>query len=201
MRFILIVLCFGLISGGALAQAGPGTGFYARIRMAGVEAPVEYRSTGPRARTDIMVGGIMQTYISDREKGVLIHLSAAGNRRTALLFPLDRGEALLPLPLTLEHLQARATLKPIGSSLIAGQSCRLLEFSAYLNQSGVACVNADGVILQMTQKGRNAPLYQVVAYTKGAQDAKWFVIPPDYQTLALPGMGGAAGNAMPAPVP
>lgn len=198
MRWLIVLLSLMALTPVANAQVSSEPDFFARVRMAGFEAPVEVRRTGARLRVDMLSGGVSQTYITDRDKGVLIHLTSAGGKRIALLFPLNREAALLPLPLDLATLEARATVRPVGSSLMAGQPCRTLEFSGYLNQSGMACANSDGILMQMTQKGRNAPLFQVVAYARGAQDAKWFVIPPDYQTAVLPGLGGAAAPAGPA---
>lgn len=201
MRLLIAIFALFTVASGARAQISSEPDFFARIRMAGFEAPVEFRRTGAKVRVDMLSGGVTQTYIADRDKGVLIHLTAAGGKRTALLFPMGREQALLPLPLDLAALEARATVRPVGSSLMGGQPCRTVEFSGYLNQSGMACVNSDGVLMQMTQKGRNAPLFQVVAYARGVQDAKWFVIPPDYQTAVLPGLGGASeaiGNVLPA---
>ncbi|WP_298333309.1 hypothetical protein [Asticcacaulis sp.] len=197
MRWLIFVLSLMVVPPGARAQVSSEPDFFARVRMAGFEAPVEVRRTGAKMRLDMLSGGVSQTYIADRDKGVLIHLTSAGGKRIALLFPLSREAALLPLPLDLATLEARATVRPVGSSLMAGQPCRTLEFSGYLNQSGMACANSDGILMQMTQKGRNAPLFQVVAYARGAQDAKWFVIPPDYQTAVLPGLGGATAPAGP----
>ncbi|ESQ77064.1 hypothetical protein AEYBE204_18455 [Asticcacaulis sp. YBE204] len=177
------------------AQAQIVPDLYAKIRLAGFENPVELRRSGNKTRIDIVSGGILQTYIADQDRGLLISLVAAGGKRTALVFPLDRAPALLPLPIDLMTLQDRgATLKPIGSSLQAGQACRLIEFKGYLNQAGVVCVDTSGVILQMTQKGRGTPLFEVAALASGPQDAKWFVIPSDYQTVALPAIGGAAAR-------
>lgn len=197
MRWLIILLSLMALTPTAQAQVSSEPDFFARIRMAGFDTPVEVRRTGSRLRVDMLSGGVSQTYITDRDKGVLIHLTSAGGKRIALLFPLSREAALLPLPLDLATLEARATVRPVGSSLMAGQPCRTLEFSGYLNQSGMACANSDGILMQMTQKGRNAPLFQVVAYARGAQDAKWFIIPPDYQTAVLPGLGGAAAPAGP----
>lgn len=197
MRWLIFVLSLMVVTPGARAQVSSEPDFFARVRMAGFEAPVEVRRTGVKMRVDMLSGGVSQTYIADRDKGVLIHLTAAGGKRIALLFPLSREAALLPLPLDLATLESRATVRPVGSSLMAGQPCRTLEFSGYLNQSGMACANSDGILMQMTQKGRNVPLFQVVAYARGAQDAKWFVIPPDYQTAVLPGLGGATAPTGP----
>lgn len=198
MRWLIVLLSLMALRPVANAQVSSEPDFFARVRMAGFETPVEVRRTGAKMRLDILSGGVSQTYIADRDKGVLIQLTSAGGKRIALLFPLSREAALLPLPLDLATLEARATVRPVGSSLMAGQPCRTLEFSGYLNQSGMACANSDGILMQMTQKGRNAPLFQVVAYARGAQDAKWFVIPPDYQTAVLPGLGGATAPTGPA---
>ncbi|MDC7681790.1 hypothetical protein PQU92_00770 [Asticcacaulis sp. BYS171W] len=188
-------LIFGclLIGAACAAKAQTVPDLYAKIRLAGFEAPIELRRSGDKTRIDLNAAGVQQTYIVDQERGILVNLIVTNGRRLALVFPADRGAALLPLPIDMASMEARgAVLKPMGASLLAGQPCRLIEFSGYLNQSGVICVNAAGLILQMTQKGRNAALFQVSSLTTGAQDAKWFSIPPDYQTVALPGVGGAA---------
>lgn len=176
--------------------------FYARIKVAGFTAPVELRQSGQRNRIDLVVGGVTQSYITDRDKGVLIALTTSGTSKLALVFPLDRADAIVPLPLDLSVMTRTAAVKPVGAALIGGRSCRLMEFSGYLNQAGMICVNSDNIILQMTKQGRNEPLFQVTDLTMGPQPPQWFRTPPDYVVAVVPGIGGASAPvAGPAPAP
>ena len=102
---------------------------YARVRVAGFATPVEVRQSGLKTRVDLTAGGVLQSYIADREKGVLVSLTATGQNRIALVFPLDRTDGVTPLPLDLAVLVRQATLKVVGASMIGGRSCRLIEFS------------------------------------------------------------------------
>ena len=167
---------------------------YAKVKVAGFTVPIEVRQTDIKTRVDLTIGGILQSYIADREKGVLISLTATGQNRTALVFPLDRGEGLIPLPLDLAVLVRQATLKVVGASLVGGRPCRLIAFSNYLNQSGLICASAENVILQMTRKGQRNPLFEVIDYSMSKQDPKWFRTPPDYQIAVVPAIGGASAS-------
>ncbi|MCR6661054.1 MAG: hypothetical protein NVV72_17630 [Asticcacaulis sp.] len=167
---------------------------YARVKVAGFPTPVNIRRSGMKTRVDLTAGGGPQSYIADREKGVLISLTATGQNRLALVFPLDRTEGILPLPLDLSILAQQSTLKVVGASLVAGRPCRLMEFSGYLNQSGMVCASSDNIILQMTQKGRRDALFEVLELSAARQDPKWFRTPPDYQVAVVPGIGGASGD-------
>ena len=170
---------------------------YAHILVAGFASPVELRQSGAKTRLDVTSGGVLQTFIADRDKGVLITMTATGQSRTALVFPLDRAKSIVPLPIDLSVLTAGATLKPVGASLVAGRSCRLMSFSAYLGQSGMICVSAENVILQMTKQGRKEPLFQVSDIVIAKQDPSWFRTPPDYQVAVLPAIGGAGAAVTP----
>ena len=194
-------MCFALaLSGPATAQvAGANTpdnvshpDLYVHIRVAGFSSPVELRQSGARTRLDLSAGGVLQTYIADRDKGVLISLTATGQSRIALVFPLDHNEGIVPLPLDLSVMARQGTLKVVGASMVAGRSCRLIEFTGYLGQAGIVCASMDNIILQMTRKGRNQPLFQVTDIVVARQDPKWFRAPPDYQLSVLPAIGGAS---------
>ncbi|MGN6210699.1 hypothetical protein [Asticcacaulis sp.] len=175
-------------------DAATRTDLYARIKVAGFATPVDIRQSGMKTRVDLTAGGVPQSYIADREKGVLISLTATGQNRLALVFPLDRTEGILPLPLDLSILARQSTLKVVGASLVSGHPCRLMEFSGYLNQSGMVCASSDNIILQMTQKGRRDALFEVLELSAARQDPKWFRTPPDYQVAVVPGIGGASGD-------
>lgn len=178
----------GLSGATVAASAQTHAEFHARLKVAGFVTLVDLRQSGAKMRVDVN----NQTYITDRDKGILISLTTNGPSKIALVFPLDRGDAIVPLPLDLSVMTASAVVKPVGASLVGGKSCRLMEFSGYLNQSGMICVNSDNVILQMTKQGRNEPLFQVTDLTMGPQDAQWFRTPPDYQVAVVPGIGGAS---------
>ncbi|CAL4867643.1 hypothetical protein MMA231_01908 [Asticcacaulis sp. MM231] len=197
-----MVLALGMICApGAEAQgiddlSGPvvHADLYARVKVAGFSAPVDLRQSGQKTRVDVTSGGILQTYIADRDKGVLISMTATGQNRMALVFPLDHAEGVIPLPLELPVLVRQATVKPVGASIVGGRPCRVMEFSGYLNQSGIICVSLDNIILQMTKQGRREPLFQVIELTVGRQEAKWFRTPPEYQVAVVPGIGGASAS-------
>lgn len=172
----------------------PHVDLYARVKVAGFAAPVDIRQSGARTRVDLTAGGVLQSYIADREKGVLISLTATGQNRIALVFPLDRADGVTPLPLDLAVFVRQATLKVVGASMVNGRPCRLIEFSNYLNQSGLLCASPENVILRMTDKGRRDPLFEVLDLTVGRQDAKWFRAPPDYQIAVVPAIGGASAS-------
>lgn len=166
----------------------------AKVRVAGFAAPVDIRQSGAKTRVDLTASGMLQSYIADREKGVLISLTTTGQSRTALVFPLDRAEGVVPLPLDLSVLVRQATLKVVGVSMVGGRPCRLIEFSNYLSQSGLLCASPENVILQMTKKGQNKPLFEILELSMGAQDPKWFRAPPDYQIAVVPAIGGASAQ-------
>jgi hypothetical protein len=185
------------------AQVGPlHADLYARVKVAGLTKPVDLHQSGAKMRLDMTNGGIVQTYITDRDKGILISMTASAQNRLALVFPLDRAEGVVPLPLDLGILARTADLKVVGASLVAGRPCRLIEFANYLNQSGLLCASADNIILSMTRRGSRDPLFVVQDITTGPQDPKWFRTPPDYQIAVIPGIGGASAalSAPPAPV-
>lgn len=173
------------------------TDMYAHIRVAGFTAPVELRQSGLKMRLDLTSGGALQTYITDREKGVLIALTATGQSRLALVFPLDRADAIIPLPLDLSIMARTAKFKPMGAALVGGRSCKVMAFSDYLGQSGVICVSAENIILQMTKQGRREPLFEVTDIIVAHQDPKWFRAPPDFQVAVVPGIGGASASVNP----
>ncbi len=176
------------------AGAGGHVDLYAHIQVAGFATPVELRQSGAKTRLDVTTGGVLQTFIADRDKGILITMTATGQSRVALVFPLDRADGIVPLPVDLSVLTSQSTLKVVGASMVAGKSCRLMEFSNYLGQSGMICVSADNVILKMTKQGKNEPLFQVIDIVVAKQDPVWFRTPPDYQVAVLPAIGGASAS-------
>ncbi|MBS0296010.1 MAG: hypothetical protein JSR45_06825 [Proteobacteria bacterium] len=199
-RLVLFALVAGFLAAPSAAQAPRmAPDFYATIAVAGFERPVEVRQSGLKRRLDIATGGLVQSYITDRTRGALIVLSAAGRRRIAFVFPLAQEEVAQPLPLDLMVMQdGKARLTRIGSSSVAGRSCQLWRYLGYLGRSGTICSTAEGVILQLTPDGRATPLFQVLTLVQTVQDPRWFTVPADYEITALPGMGGLA--VRPAPV-
>jgi hypothetical protein len=193
MRIFIFVLIH-LIFGGLATQGFCASDRYVRLKLGGFENPVDIRQSNDKTRLDVMVGGVLQTYITDLDKRVLITLNSTNQKRVALVFPLSQGFNLVPLPLDISVIEARAELKIIGASQVSNMPCRLMAFSNYLNQSGIVCVASDGLILQMTQGGRNQPLFEVLSLDQSSQPIKWFQIPAEYQTLALPVIGGASGE-------
>lgn len=196
---VLPSLLFALLATPATAQIplGPAADshadLYIKMKVAGFSGPVELRRSGARTRIDLSEGGALQAYITDRDKGLLIAMTASGQSRTALVFPLDHAEAVLPLPLDFATLTAAgAQTQAVGASIVNGRSCRLLSFSGYLNQAGMICVTPDNLILRMTSSGRRDPLFEVTDLAEGKQDPKWFRTPPDYQLAVVPGIGGAS---------
>ena len=207
-RLVFSLLSLLAIAAPAMAQQGvPQQGLalgpapvshpdlYARMKVAGFAAPVEIHQSGMKTRMDLSEGGVLQSYIADRDKGVLISMTATGQSRVALVFPLDHNEGVVPLPLDLGVLTAAgAQLQTVGASIVNGRSCRLMSFSGYLNQGGMICATPDNIILRMTSSGRREPLFEVTELTVARQDPKWFKTPPDYQVAVVPAIGGASGN-------
>ncbi len=192
--FILITAPAGQAQVTGVPDTIPHVDLYARVKVAGFATPVELRQSGTKTRVDLTAGAVLQSYIADREKGVLISLTGTGQNRMALVFPLDRADGVIPLPLDLAVLVRQATLKVVGASMVGGRPCRLIEFSNYLNQAGMICASSENVILQMTKKGRRDPLFEVLELSVGRQDPKWFRAPPDYQIAVVPGIGGASAS-------
>jgi hypothetical protein len=174
--------------------SAPHADLYAKVKVAGFGTPVELRQSGQKTRVDLTAGGVPQSYIADREKGVLISLTATGQNRIALVFPLDRADGIIPLPLDLAVLVRQATLKVVGASMVGGRACRLIEFSNYLGQSGMICASSENVILQMTKKGSRDPLFEVLDLSLEPQDPKRFRTPPGYQIAVVPAIGGASAS-------
>lgn len=165
--------------------------FHARVFLAGFPTQLEVRQAGLRRRVDVATGGIVQTFISDRTRGALVVMTAAGRQRIAFLFPLAAAEANAPVPLDISAF-AGVRMTTMGASRVGGRPCRLQRYTGYLGRSGVICASADGLVLQMTPDGRRQPLFQVMSITYAKQDNRWFVPPPDFQLSALPGTGGIA---------
>jgi len=165
--------------------------FHARVFLAGFQTQLEVRQAGLKRRVDVASGGIVQSFISDRTRGALVVMTAAGRQRVAFLFPLSPSEANAPVPLDLSSM-AGARLTRMGGSRVAGRPCTLHRYVGYLGRSGQLCASQEGLILQLTPDGRRSPLFQVMSITFARQDQRWFNPPPDYQLSALPGTGGIA---------
>lgn len=204
-RLVLFALLAGLLAAPSAAQAPRmAPDFYATVAVAGFERPVEVRQSGLKRRVDVATGGLVQSYITDRTRGALIVLSAAGRRRIAFVFPLAQEEVSQPLPLDMLVLQqGKARLTRVGASTVGGRSCALWRYVGYLGRNGMVCATAEGVILQLTPDGRPTPLFQVQSLVQTVQDPRWFTVPADYEITALPGMGGLPVRAVPmvAPTP
>jgi hypothetical protein len=199
-----LLIALAAAPGQAQAPAGaprPEPDFYAVIGVAGFERPVEVRQSALKRREDVATGGVVQTFLTDRARGALVVMTAAGQRRVAFFFPLSPGQASPPLPLDLVDLQATAKLNRVGASIVAGRPCNLWRYNGYLNRSGMVCATNDGVVLQLTPDGRRTPLFSVISITFARQDPRWFTIPPDYQIASLPGEGGLAVAPAPAQPP
>jgi hypothetical protein len=175
------------------AQPPRAPDFHATARLAGFEHPIEIRQSGGRRRVDIATGALVQSWITDRSKGVLIALTAAGPRRLALVFPLGPETAETPLPIDLRGFSAAQGLTKIGASQAAGRPCGLYRYTAAgQGRGGVVCLTGDGVVLQLTPDGRPTPLFEVETLDYAPQDPHWFLPPAEYQVAVLPGLGGAA---------
>jgi hypothetical protein len=172
--------------------------FYATVFVAGFERPLEVRQSGLKRRVDVASGAVVQSFITDRTRGALIVMTAAGRRRLAFVFPLAAEEANAPVPLDLSALQG-ARLNRIGGSSVAGRPCGLWRYTGYLGRNGVVCATDDGLVLQLTPDGRSSPLMQVLTLTQARQDPSWFRPPPDYQLAVVPGAGGIAAAVPVAP--
>lgn len=206
MRRIKFALSSGLaavaLSAPGQAQTPPaGPEFYAVIAVAGFERPVEVRVSGPRKRVDVATGGIVQSYLTDRARGSLVVMTAAGRRRVALVFPISAEEGASALPLDAAQIRRTARTSRIGSGNAGGRACALFRYTGYHGRSGTFCEGPEGVVLQFTPEGRQTPLFRVERLTFARQDARWFVPPPDYQVASLPGIGGIAPARPAAPAP
>jgi len=173
--------------------------FHARVFLAGFPMQLEVRQAGLRRRVDVATGGIVQSFISDRTRGALVVMTAAGRQRVAFLFPLQQTEVAPPVPLDISAFGA-ARMTRMGGSRVGGRPCTLERYVGYLGRSGVICVSADGLVMQMTPDGRREPIFQVMSIDFGKQDNRWFVPPPDYQLSALPGTGSIAAPRPAAPL-
>jgi hypothetical protein len=186
---------------GLAAAAAPGEAqaprlppdFHARVFLAGFGNQLEVRQSGLRRRVDLASGGLVQSFISDRTRGALVVMTAAGRQRVAFLFPLSQAEVNPPVPLDVSAFGSTRMTR-MGASRVAGRPCNLMRYSGYGGRSGVICASQDGLVLQMTPDGRRQPLFQVMSITYARQENRWFVPPPDYQLSALPGTGGIAAR-------
>ena len=172
--------------------------FYATVFVAGFEHPVEVRQSGLKRRVDVATGAVVQSFVTDRTRGVLIVMTAAGKRRLAFIFPVAQEEVNAPLPLDFAEFAAAQRVTRMGGSNIAGRACALWRFVGYLGRSGVACVTADNLVLQIMPDGRKSPILQVLTLTTARQDQTWFQVPPEYQISVVPGAGGPRIAAPPA---
>lgn len=196
--FAAALACAALAAPGRAQAPRMAPDFYMTVAVAGFERPMEVRQSGLKRRTDVATGAVVQTFISDRTRGVLTVMTAAGRRRLAMLFPLAPQEVNAPLPLDLAAFgEARVTR--LGSANVAGRPCGVWRYTGYLGGSGTACATAEGVVLQFKPDGRRTPLFQATAVTFARQDPKWFIVPPDYQLSVLPGVGGVVAPRAAAP--
>jgi hypothetical protein len=187
----------------AAARADPpphAPDFHAVARLAGFEQPIEIRQSGLKRRVDVATDAVVQSYIADRGRGMLMVLTAAGRRRLALVFPLGADAADTPLPVALSDIPAQASLTQIGASQAAGRPCALYRYTGANGKRGVVCATDDGVVLQLTPDGRPTPLFEVETLEYAPQNPRWFLPPPEYQIAVLPGIGGVA-KSQPAPAP
>ena len=187
----------------AAARADPPSrtpDFHAVARLAGFEQPIEIRQSGLKRRVDVATDAVVQSYIADRGKGMLLVLTAAGRRRLALVFPLGADAADTPLPTELSDFPNQAGLTQIGASQAAGRPCALYRYVGANGKRGVVCATADGIVLQLTPDGRPTPLFEVETLDYAPQNPGWFLPPPEYQIAVLPGIGGIA-KLQPAPAP
>jgi hypothetical protein len=181
-----------LLAPAGRAEPSRAPDFHATARLAGFEHPIEIRQSGLKRRVDIATDAVVQSYIADRSKGVLIALTAAGRRRLALVFPLGSDGLETPLPIDLMSISAQQGLTKVGASHAAGRPCGLYRYTGAQGRKGVICATPEGVVLQLTPDGRPTPLFEVEQIDYAPQDPKWFLPPPEYQVAVLPGIGGAA---------
>lgn len=165
--------------------------FHARVFLAGFQTQLEVRQAGLKRRVDVASGGLVQSFISDRTRGALVVMTAAGRQRVAFLFPLAANETNAPVPLDVSAFTG-ARLTRMGASRVGGRPCTLNRYAGYLGRSGVICVSQEGLVMQMTPDGRRSPLFQIMSITFTKQDQRWFTPPANYQLSALPGTGGIA---------
>jgi hypothetical protein len=193
------VLLAAVASAAARADPPPRTpDFHAVARLAGFEQPIEIRQSGLKRRVDVATDAVVQSYIADRSKGMLMVLTAAGRRRLALVFPLGAEAAETPLPAEIADFPSQAGLTQIGASQAAGRPCKLYRYAGANGKRGVVCATDDGVVLQLTPDGRPTPLFEVETLDYAPQNPRWFLPPPEYQLAVLPGIGGVA-KFQPAP--
>jgi hypothetical protein len=198
LRSVAALAALSAIAAPSRAQApASAPEFAATILMAGFERPLEVRQAGLKRRVDVATGAVVQTFISDRSRGALIVMTAAGRRRLAFVFPLLASETGAPAPLDLSALGPGAALNRIGASTVAGRPCQLWRFQGEGGRGGVVCATPEGIVLQMKPDGRTTPLFQVQRLTYGRQDPRWFAPPPDFQVAVLPGTGAPPRFAPP----
>lgn len=190
----MLAAAFGIALGAAPGQAQAPRlppEFHARVFLAGFERPLEVRQAGLKRRVDVATAGIVQSFISDRTRGALVVMTAAGRRRVAFLFPLAAQEVNAPIPMEVSAF-AGARMTRMGGSRVGGRACTLYRYVGYLGRNGQLCASADGLVMQLKPDGRKEPLFQVLSITFAKQDQRWFTPPPDYQVSAVPGTGGIA---------
>ncbi len=182
------------------APTKPVPDFAAYARLAGYSNMVEIRVSGKKSRVEVATDALVQTFIEDRERGVLTVLTGSFGRRLAYQFPLPASGPPVPLPLTAPQMAAAQRLQKIGADNVAGIPCALYRYAGYLNGSGEACVSREGVVLRLRPNGRKDPVFQVERLVFRKQDPALFTVPLDYTRAALPGMGGAGFGRPAAPV-
>ncbi|MBX7247770.1 MAG: hypothetical protein K1X35_01820 [Caulobacteraceae bacterium] len=201
----LIALLAAVVGAAALVAPGQAQAprmppdFQARVFLAGFGSPLEVRQSGLKRRVDVASGGLVQSFVSDRSRGALVVMTAAGRQRIAFLFPLSQSETNPPVPLDISAFSSTRMTR-MGASRVAGRPCTLMRYARYGGRPGVLCAGQDGLVLQLTPDGRRQPLFQVLSLTYARQENRWFVPPPDYQLSALPGTGGIPAPRPPAPL-
>jgi hypothetical protein len=200
------------MAAGALALAIPLAGaggvptaaipdFAAYARLAGFSNLVEIRSSGKKRRVEVATDALVQTFIEDREKGVLTVLTGSSGRRLAYQFPLPDNGPPVPMPMDSRQMAMAQRLQKIGADNVSNIPCALYRYAGYLGGSGEVCVSREGVVLRLRPDGRKEPVYQIERLVFRKQDPNYFVTPMDYTRAALPGMGGVGFGKAVKPVP
>ncbi len=170
--------------------------FYATVWVAGFDKLMEVRQSGLKRRVDVASGAVVQSFLTDRTRGLLLVMTAAGKRRLAFAFPIAQDESGAPLPLDFGLMKGAQRLTRMGGSNVGGHACALWRYVGYLGKSGTVCVAGDDTVLQMVPDGRKNPIFQVMSLTVTRQDPRWFTPPADYQIAVLPGTGGLGARTL-----
>lgn len=109
---------------------------------------------------------------------------------------MEQMRAVMDIPLGQAMAQhgpaATATFRREGTDTVAGHACTVWSYQDPQHGQGRACITADGVMLraQGSQGGQSGGMEATqVAY--GALDPARFQKPAGYQTMQMPGQGGA----------